>query len=403
MTQLHAYQILILLCSIVVLSYLISIISRLTRVPSVLMLLGFGVLMQQISLSYGNTITIPRTAIEILGTVGLIMIILEAALDLKVSQEKLPLIKASFISAAVILLVSSVVLAGIFHFFLHTSIHQSILYALPFGTVSSAIVLPSVGHLSESKREFLIYEASFSDIIGILLFNLFATGASITLFSLFGLIFGTVGAILFSLLISAILLFLLLNHRTNVKFFLTFAVLILVYVIGKLTNLPSLITILIFGIVVNNWNLFQLDIIQKYLPQVEVSKMADLLKSITNETSFLVRTFFFIAFGISIDMTCFTDIDALKMAGMVMLGLVLTRFIYLRVLNRDNLFPEVLYSPRGLISVLLFYKIPDHMLAPNFKVGILVIVIVASNLIMMLGSILYKQEIQFVQKEMESA
>jgi Kef-type K+ transport system membrane component KefB len=393
MENIQAYQILLVVCSVVILSYLFSIVSRITRIPSVLMLLAIGVGIQQALRWYHIDLKIPHLLIEILGTIGLIMIVLEASLDLEVNKEKLPLIKSSFLSAFIILLFSTVGIAWIFQAFVHLSWYQSFLYALPFTTVSSAIVLPSVAHLMPNKKEFLIYEASFSDIVGILFFNFLAAGSAITFGSVFWLFGSVFSGILVSFLVSVVLIFLLMNHKSTVRFFLTFAVLILVYVVGKMLNQPSLITILLFGLVVNNWRLFDFEIVQKQFPTSTVVQMADFLKSITAETSFLIRTFFFIIFGMSIDLSCFSDIEALKIGGMVMLALIITRFVYLRVLNNENLFPEVLYSPRGLISVLLFYKIPDYFIDPNFKTGILVIVIVASNVLMMIGALLYRKPV----------
>jgi Kef-type K+ transport system membrane component KefB len=393
MQNFTSYQILLAVCSVVILSYLFSIVSRITRIPSVLMLLSVGIGAKMLLGWYQIDFTIPHLLIEILGTVGLIMIVLEASLDLEVNHEKLPLIRSSFLSAFVILLISTVAIACIFQAFVHLSWYQSFLYAFPFTTVSSAIVLPSVAHLVPKKKEFLIYEASFSDIVGILFFNFLAAGSAITIGSIFRLFGGIVSGVLVSFLVCVVLIFLLMNHKSTVRFFLTFAVLILVYVVGKMLNQPSLLTILLFGLVVNNWRMFNFEIVQNMFPTSTVDQMADFLKSITAETSFLIRTFFFIVFGMSIDMSCFSDPEALKIGGMVMLALIITRFVYLRVLNNENLFPEVLYSPRGLISVLLFYKIPDHLLAPNFKTGILVLVIVASNLLMMVGALLYRKPV----------
>jgi Kef-type K+ transport system membrane component KefB len=389
--NIKAYELLLAICSVVMLSYLFSIISRITRIPSVLMLIGAGICMTHVAGWYGIQVRIPHLAIEILGTIGLIMIVLEAALELDVSREKLPLLRASFSSALTILVISIIGISYIFHTWLPFTWQQSLIYAIPFATVSSAIVLPSVGHLKPHKREFLIYEAAFSDIVGIMFFNAVAASAVLTIGTVLGFVGSLLASFLISFVVCALLMFLLLHHGTQVRFFLAFAVLILVYVLGKMLNLPSLITILIFGVVVNNWKLFEFDLVQERFPIVEVKKMADFLKSITAESSFLVRTFFFIVFGMSINLDCFADQDAMRFAGMVLLVLIATRFVYLRVLNHENLFPEVLYAPRGLISVLLFYKIPAHLVSSSFKIGILVVVIVVSNLVMMVGALVYKK------------
>ena len=44
--------------------------------------------------------------------------------------------------------------------------------------------------------------------------------------------------------------------------------------------------------------------------------------------------------------------------------------------------PQVFIGPRGLITILLFYSIPDEMLVPGFDKGILLFVIIVTSLIM---------------------
>ncbi|HAB35907.1 MAG TPA: sodium:proton exchanger, partial [Cryomorphaceae bacterium] len=76
-------SILIALAAIVIVSYLFNLLAKKTRIPSVLMLLGMGILFNL----GGHYAALPqpdvRPALEILGSVGLIMIVLEAALDLE--------------------------------------------------------------------------------------------------------------------------------------------------------------------------------------------------------------------------------------------------------------------------------------------------------------------------------
>ena len=166
MENLTALHILFSVCGLIILSYLFSVLNRATRIPSVLLLLATGILLRYLLSSTGNSFVIPQAVTEILGTVGLIMIVLEAGLDLEVTKAKLPLIKSSFFSALVIFVVSSLGVAGILYWWLaDTPFISCLVYAIVLSVVSSAIVLPSVHHLSAEKKEFLIYEASFSDCL----------------------------------------------------------------------------------------------------------------------------------------------------------------------------------------------------------------------------------------------
>ena len=115
MEDFSTYNILFAVCGLVILSYLFSILNRLTRIPSVLLLLGTGILLRYLADSAGLEIEIPDAAVEFLGTIGLIMIVLEAGLDLVISKERLSLIRSSFFSALIIFLVSSLAIAGIIY------------------------------------------------------------------------------------------------------------------------------------------------------------------------------------------------------------------------------------------------------------------------------------------------
>ncbi|WP_339712358.1 hypothetical protein [uncultured Kriegella sp.] len=50
------------------------------------------------------------------------------------------------------------------------------LCATPLSILSPAIIIPSVGGLSNDKKEFHIYESTFSDIMGIMMFYFLAGG-----------------------------------------------------------------------------------------------------------------------------------------------------------------------------------------------------------------------------------
>lgn len=391
MGHLSAYALLFSVCGLIILSYLFSVLNRATRIPSVLMLLGTGIAIRYFSVSLGYPFHIPQALTEILGTVGLIMIVLEAGLDLEVTEEKLPLIRNSFFSALVIFLVSCLVVAGILKWWLPESpFLHCLVYSIPLSVVSSAIVLPSVHHLSHAKKEFLIYEASFSDVLGIMVFNFITAGQIITFQSASWFLGSIPVALVLSVLVCFGLMMLLVKNRITVKFFLVFAVLVVIYVGGKSMNLPSLLTILMFGLVVNNWELMRWKPLKTYFSDDSVNDMAAFLKSITAESAFLIRTFFFIIFGFSIDLAFIHDRNVWLLGSGIVATLLALRFVYLRVVHKYDLLPELFYIPRGLITVLLFYRIPEWQRIDAFDEGVLFFVILATTVIMMLGSLLYR-------------
>jgi len=178
----------------------------------------------------------------------------------------------------------------------------------------------------------------------------------------------------------------------NVKFFLVFALLIILYEGGKMLALPSLLIILVFGLLMNNWHLVRVRRILNFFPKEKVEETTRLLHSLTAESSFLIRTFFFILFGFSIDVKLIASQEVILIGSVIVLILFIARFLYLRFFLKESVYPEVVFIPRGLVTVLLFYKIPSTFQLKNFNYGILFFVILVSSLIMMFGMIFYKKK-----------
>jgi Kef-type K+ transport system membrane component KefB len=391
MAHVSTEVLLIILCGLVVLSYFFSIASRYIRVPSVLLLLFAGLGLRQIADSYQFTFILPPALVEGLGVVGLIMIILEAGLDLKLEKSKKKLIRDSFFTALLLLILSIGLIAAILYYWLHEDVIRCIVYALPLSIMSSSIVLPSIHALTKTKKEFLIYEASFSDILGVMLFNYFTasevlTAKSIGIFSLNILI-----SIVFSLVLSIVLLSILAKTKMNIKFFLIFALLVLIYSGGKILHLPSLLIILVFGLLINNWEKISFKWLVKHFPHSEVESLRTFLHSITAESSFLIRTFFFLLFGYSIDLNFLNDQTVILIGSLIVVSLFLIRFLYLKFYFKTKVFPEVFFIPRGLITIVLFFKIPEQLKLVDFNDGILFFIVLSTSIILSLGMIFYKK------------
>ncbi|MDQ3071809.1 MAG: hypothetical protein M3Q97_00900 [Bacteroidota bacterium] len=66
--------------------------------------------------------------------------------------------------------------------------------------------------------------------------------------------------------------------------------------------------------------------------------------------------------------------------------LFLIRLINLKYFVRtDSIFPEIFIAPRGLVTIVLYYSIPDSFKIPGFSDGILLFVILVSSTMMMLA------------------
>ncbi len=366
----------------ILLSYVFDISSRKFNIPSVLFLIATGMGLKFLATSLNINLDEQfYSVLELLGIVGLIMIVLEAAVDLKLSKEKLATIKRSALMASLILIISSVAIALVIMFFRDEPFFNSLVYAIPLSVVSSAVLIPSVHSLSQEKKEFMIYESTFSDIIGIMFFN-FVVIQEGSIFSTQGLIM-ILMTILVSILSSYFLVYLFSKITTQIKIFMMLAVLAALYGIGKQFHLSSLLIIFIFGIVLNNSKIFFKWKLKKYIDSAKVESIRNEFHVITAETAFLVRTFFFIAFGMSIDLIEMTNPEVLIVGSIIVLILYLVRYINFKTFLRANVIPEIFLAPRGLITILLFYKIPEIYQIQDFSIGILSFVIITTGLVMM--------------------
>ncbi len=376
------------LATVVILSYFFNIISRKTRIPSVLWLLGTGILVNYLD---GTNLLSDRTLgriVEVLGIIGLIMIILEASLDLHITRDKFTLILRAFVSALIILFCSSFIIAYLINYWLHEPFSKCLVYAVPLSIVSSAIVIPSVQMLAPIKKEFIVYEAAFSDVLGILFFNyLIGQESNQPLEAILYLGQMSISVVL-SIIVALILIYILGKIKLEIKFFLIFAVLIALYALGKILHLPSLLIILFFGLIINNRQILsKIKWIDRHTPDADTFKgLEKQTKTITAETSFLVRTFFFILFGYSINLSKLVQKEVLIIGSSIVFILLVIRFIYLKYLNpKESPLPELFLMPRGLITVLLFYNIPLEFKLLDFNNGILFFVILVTSFMMMFG------------------
>lgn len=379
-----AYLFVISLCVVVIISFFFSLLAKKTNVPSVLMLIMLGVGIQQLLMYFGIEPQYFNT-LEVLGIVGLIMIVLEAALDLEIKKEKWPIIWKSFVIAFVSLMMSSVLIAFVTQLFIQNlDFVSSLIYAVPFSIMSSAIIIPSVSNLSKDKREFMIYESTFSDILGIMFFyflieNVDAKGAGEIAIALSSNIFIT---LIISVVLSYALTYIIQNIKTEAKFFLFLAVLVLLYAVAKLFHLSSLLIILMFGLLLRNHKVLLWGRLERWLNDEAIDGLFENFKMITIESSFLVRTFFFVVFGISLSLNSLVNWEVWIMSGLFLGILYLIRFIMFFTVERKDIFPQVFLAPRGLISILLFFAIPDDFKIPELESGALLMVIIFSSLIM---------------------
>ncbi|MEZ4772616.1 MAG: cation:proton antiporter [Bacteroidia bacterium] len=394
MEILSSYNLIIAASLIIIMSFLFGEFARKTNIPSVLMLIVLGILLKFALDAGGMGDMNFFPVLEVLGIVGLIMIVLEAALELELKREKLVPITKSFVIALLGLIGSAWVAAEILHYYIPgMEMSKAWLYATPLSILSSAIIIPSVSGLKATKREFHIYESTFSDILGIMFFYFLAGKFEGPAEQSGALGFmGNLGlTILISFVASYGLVLIFQNIRSHVKLFLLISVLLLLYALGKKIHLSSLIIILIFGLLVANMELFFRGILRRWLNLEKAGQIYEGLHVVTMETAFVVRTFFFVIFGLTISLATLFSVKVALVSGLIVLSIYVIRFVILRIFLGKDIIPQLFVAPRGLITILLFYAIPHEAMVEGFDPGILLFIIIATSLIMTFVLIYDKQ------------
>lgn len=381
-----SYISLLILCCLVVLSYLFDIVARKTRFPSVILLMLVGVSMQFflpedfLSENIGGLL-------QVLGTVGLILIVLEGGMDVHITKEKKWFILRCLLSSFIVLMASSFLLAGVFYLLVDATYYACFVNAVPLSVISSAIAIPSAAALSPENKEFVVYESTFSDILGIILFNFVITNDTIGIGA-----FGKLSLQIFLVTILSaafsLLLFKLIEKITHkVKFFLIIALLIIMYIFGKkFLHLPSLLMVFIFGLLLSNREMFIIPKIKKYFNTEGFDGHFKEFFLITAESAFIIRTFFFVVFGFFVPLGSLLHGTVLLLGFLVFGVVLLVRYVYMLSSKAEPLNKLTLIAPRGLITILLFLQLPNKYKIVDVNEGVLFIVISLSLAALTIGT-----------------
>lgn len=379
-----AETVIISICVLLLVSYFFDITTKFTKIPSVILLLAIGWLLNQISGLFGMDFPDLNSVLPILGTVGLILIVLEGSLDLELNRSKKSLIGRTLIIATLSVVIMTGASTAYLYYEWGISVRQALINVIPFCIISSSIAIPSAINLSSAKKEFIVYESSFSDILGVIFFNFATFGTAITLIGGVHFIGQFLLMIIISIVASLILAFLLGKIDHHIKYGPIIISIILIYEISKIYHLPALIFILFFGLVLGN-----VDEVRgvKFLKNVRFTRLnreVALFKDVVIEATFVVRSLFFLVFGFVLETEDIINVDSLMWSSAIVVLIFVVRFILLKIMKMEVL-PLVFIAPRGLITILLFLSILPQDALPFLNQSIVIQIILMTTIIMMIG------------------
>ena len=299
-------QLVIFIGLLIFVSHLFSGIFERKGIPDVLMLMLIGIIIGPLL----HLITPESFGIVtgIFTTITLVFILFQGGLDLRFETMRSSLRGMSLITS--INFATTTLVVGLIAWLLIDlePIPAFTLGAILGGT-SSAVVIPLVKHLKlqESAKTILVLESALSDVlcivfvlaliqaytsdgikIGTIVGNIIS---SFTLASLFGM----VSAVLWSVLLAKV-------RTINNSMFTTPAFVFVIYGIAESLGFSGAIAALAFGITLANIDRFRIKVIQKIVHS-GLNTFNDTEKQFFSEIVFLLKTFFFVFIGISIQFT----------------------------------------------------------------------------------------------------
>ena len=374
----------ITICVLLILAYVFDFTSSKTKIPSVILLLLLGWTVGQIS----NRFEIPtpnlNPILPILGTIGLILIVLEGSLELELNKSKFSFVGKASLIAFLPMLLFSFGLAFAFQYFGNTTFKIGLANAIPFAIISSAIAIPSAQNLISKDKEFITYESSLSDIFGVIFFNFITLNDNIGTKSVGHFLLEIFVILVISFISTVALAFLLSKIKHHVKFAPIILTIVLIYAVSKIYHLPALIFILLFGLFLGNLDeIKHIKFVQRLKPDIlngEIHKF----KELTTEIAFLVRSLFFLLFGYLIQASELMNVETIGWALGITVSIFLIRLLFLKLFNQP-MKPILFIAPRGLITILLFLTIPISQNIEIANKSLVIQVIILTALLMMFG------------------
>ncbi|HLI62999.1 MAG TPA: cation:proton antiporter [Terriglobales bacterium] len=370
--------------ALLVLAVTANRLSKLTRVPDIVVLLLSGVVLGPI-LHWVN----PQNfggVIRILGALALILILFEGGLELRLRQT-LRYFPAGVVLSLLSFGLSLGLIAVIARALLHLEWTDCVLLGAALGCTSGTVVIPALQQIDtpDPVKITLTIESSLSEVVAVLLVGSLLRSEHtpslirglVTHFSHHigvALVVGVVAGVLWARLWPR----LAGQPNTNI---LNLGVLLGVFAVGHYFQGSGYLTVLIFGITLANLH-----------RTPHVTRQGARLLAFHSELSFLVRSFFFVLLGV---VAQFISRQYIVPILGILAALVVARFVAMQgsrwmvrdVTRRDA---ELLFwmLPRGLVTAVLALEIVnDRGAVFAFLPAMAFTVVMVTNLFIVWGSV----------------
>ena len=379
---------------LVFLAHLFTGIFSRTRIPDVLLLIIIGICFGPVL----NLVSPSQFGIvgPIFTTITLIIILFESGLTLRLATLRSALSGAMKLAPISFFLTMSIV-AGLAIWLTDLGILPAFILGAIIGSTSEAVVIPLIRQLKvqEETRTLLSVESSVNDVLSIIItvalvqaynlgeFNIASISGDLIAAFIVAMVFGIIGAIIWSTLLNKI-------HAIKNAMFTTPAFVFVVFGIVEMLGFSGAIAALAFGITIGNIESIRLPIFKKPIANESVG-LTESEKTFFSEVAFLLKTFFFIYLGISLELIS----NWLIMVAIILCILAFTIRVLAVKISIKKSIPLLDISiasvmvPKGLAAVVLAtiplqQQVVGGETIKNITYGVILISIVMTSLLVLL-------------------
>jgi potassium/hydrogen antiporter len=388
---------------VILVGFFANLLFRVTKIPSVLLLIAIGVFLGPVTGWIASDFLI--SIAPFFGTLALLIILFEGGLELDIESALKHAPRAALLSLLVFVL-SFILVSAVTHYIFHIPLMNSLVLAGILGASSPAICIPVVSGLSvrTAVKTILKLESALGDVLLIvtvlLLLDIHTTGGQGWTRTLSGLFMPPAVAFVISLVAGALWSRLMgWMGKEPLAYMLTLGFLFLLHFSVEELHGSAPLAVLMFGMMLANmhviagWvgvrarDLFGIDI------RAEQFAIHEFMKNITEELSFLIRTFFFVYLGLLLDFRAMTP--RIGISGLVVVLLLLgSRWLAVLAIRRRSRLSRgeshlvVTMMPRGLATaVMAFLVVQQKMEGADLFPLYAFMVIVLTNILMTAGAI----------------
>ena len=355
---------------IIFVAHFFTAIFERTRIPDVLPLIFIGILVGPLL-----GILAPEDfgyVGPLLSAVALTLMLFEGGSHLTLETLKSSL-KDSVVLALTTFMLTVLIASSAAYYLMGKELIPALFLGAVLGSISPAVVVPIVRmlNLSDRTKSTLVIESAITDVLSIIIalgiLKTFQAGHK-TIMEFIGtnliatmamsLLFGFGAAVIWSTILEKI-------RKFPNTIFTSLAFLFLLYGSSELLGYSGPISVLVFGIVLANSQKIPLDIVKRFGAD-HLTEFTSIEKTLFQEVIFLVKTFFFIFLGMSIQ---FENSKILFMGILLTGSIYIGRLILCRILtSKDTQISEAamisFIIPKGLAAAVLA-EVPMHMGLPN--------------------------------------